>query len=55
MTFAAITVALISGAVVERMKFSAWLAFIPIWITLVYMPIAHWMWGGGWLQTVGYS
>jgi Amt family ammonium transporter len=36
MTFAAITVALISGAVVERMKFSAWLAFIPIWITLVY-------------------
>ena len=45
MTFAAITVALISGAVVERMKFSAWLAFIPIWITLVYMPIAHWMWG----------
>ena len=55
MTFAAITVALISGAVVERMKFSAWLAFIPIWITLVYMPIAHWMWGGGWLATDGCS
>jgi Amt family ammonium transporter len=53
MTFAAITVALISGAVVERMKFSAWLAFIPIWITLVYMPIAHWMWGGGWLEQMG--
>ena len=53
MTFAAITVALISGAVVERMKFSAWLAFIPIWATLVYMPIAHWMWGGGWLQQMG--
>jgi len=53
MTFAAITVALISGAVVERMKFSAWLAFIPIWITLVYMPIAHWMWGGGWLAKLG--
>jgi Amt family ammonium transporter len=53
MTFAAITVALISGAVVERMKFSAWLAFIPIWITLVYMPIAHWMWGGGWLAKMG--
>jgi len=53
MTFAAITVALISGAVVERMKFSAWLAFIPVWATLVYMPIAHWMWGGGWLAQMG--
>ncbi len=53
MTFAAITVALISGAVVERMKFSAWLAFIPVWATLVYMPIAHWMWGGGWLAKMG--
>ncbi len=53
MTFAAITVALISGAIVERMKFSAWLAFIPIWITIVYMPIAHWMWGGGWLAQMG--
>jgi len=53
MTFAAITVALISGAVVERMKFSAWLAFIPVWITIVYMPIAHWMWGGGWLAQMG--
>ena len=53
MTFAAITVALISGAVVERMKFSAWLAFVPIWATLVYMPIAHWMWGGGWLAKMG--
>ena len=53
MTFAAITVAFISGAVVERMKFSAWLAFIPIWATLVYMPIAHWMWGGGWLAQMG--
>lgn len=53
MTFAAITVALISGAVVERMKFSAWLAFIPVWATLVYMPVAHWMWGGGWLAQLG--
>lgn len=49
MTFAAITVALISGAIVERMKFSAWLAFVPLWFTLVYLPIAHWVWGGGWL------
>ena len=53
MTFAAITVALISGAVVERMKFSAWLAFVPIWITLVYIPVSHWMWGGGWLAQLG--
>ena len=53
MTFAAITVALISGAIVERMKFSAWLAFIPIWLTLVYIPVAHWMWGGGWLFQMG--
>jgi Amt family ammonium transporter len=43
MTFAAITVALISGAVVERMKFSAWLAFIPLWFTLVYIPVCHWV------------
>ncbi|MTK64293.1 MAG: ammonium transporter [Methanobacterium sp.] len=53
MTFAAITVALVSGAIVERMKFSAWLAFVPIWITLVYLPIAHWVWGGGWLAQMG--
>lgn len=53
MTFAAITVALISGAIVERMKFSAWLAFIPVWLTLVYLPIAHWIWGGGWLFQMG--
>jgi len=53
MTFAAITVALISGAIVERMKFSAWLAFVPLWLTLVYLPIAHWVWGGGWLFQMG--
>ncbi|BDZ72053.1 ammonium transporter [Methanobacterium petrolearium] len=53
MTFAAITVALISGAIVERMKFSAWLAFVPLWLTLVYIPIAHWVWGGGWLAQMG--
>lgn len=53
MTFAAITVALISGAIVERMKFSAWLAFVPIWLVLVYVPIAHWMWGGGFLAQLG--
>ena len=53
MTFAAITVALISGAVVERMKFSAWLAFVPVWLTLVYVPVAHWVWGGGFLAQLG--
>lgn len=53
MTFAAITVALISGAVVERMKFSSWMVFVPAWITLVYLPISHWVWGGGWLAQLG--
>ncbi len=53
MTFAAITVALISGAIVERMKFAAWLAFVPVWLTLVYVPVAHWMWGGGFLAQLG--
>ena len=53
MTFAAITVALISGAIVERMKFSAWLAFAPLWLTFVYLPVSHWIWGGGWLAQLG--
>lgn len=53
MTFAAITVALISGAIVERMRFSAWLAFVPVWLTLVYIPVAHWVWGGGFLAKMG--
>jgi ammonium transporter, Amt family len=54
MMFAAITVALIVGSVVERMKFSAFLIFSLVWATLVYDPIAHWVWGvGGWLRTLG--
>jgi Amt family ammonium transporter len=53
LTFAAITVALISGALVERMKFRAWMLFIPLWLTVVYLPIAHWVWGGGWLAQLG--
>jgi len=53
MAFAAITVALISGAVVERIKFGAWMLFIPLWLTLVYLPVAHWVWGGGWLAQLG--
>ena len=52
-TFAIITAALISGAIVERMRFSAYLAFISIWALAVYSPIAHWVWGGGWLAKMG--
>jgi len=53
MTFAAITVGLIAGAFVERMKFSAWLIFGALWFTLVYAPVAHWIWGGGFLSQLG--
>jgi len=52
-TFAIITAALISGAVVERMRFSAYTVFITLWALLVYAPIAHWVWGGGWLAQWG--
>lgn len=51
--FAIITPALISGAIAERMKFSAYVLFILLWATFVYDPTAHWVWGGGWLQTMG--
>lgn len=52
--FAIITPALISGAIVERMRFRAYLAFILLWSLLVYAPLAHWVWGaGGWLQRLG--
>ena len=53
LTFAAITVALISGAYIERMKFSAWVLFSFLWFTLVYVPVAHWIWGGGFLAKKG--
>ncbi len=49
--FAAITPALLAGAFAERIKFKAYLIFIIFWSTLVYSPIAHWVWGGGWLHT----
>jgi Amt family ammonium transporter len=49
MMFAIITVALISGAVSDRMKFGGWLLFAFAWFTLVYVPVAHWVWGGGWI------
>lgn len=52
-TFAIITPALISGAVVERMRFNAYLAFISLWVVLVYAPVAHWVWGGGFLASMG--
>jgi Amt family ammonium transporter len=52
-TFCIITAALISGAIVERMRFSAYLTFICLWSVLVYAPIAHWVWGGGWLADMG--
>jgi Amt family ammonium transporter len=52
-TFCIITAALISGAIVERMRFSAYLTFICLWALLVYAPIAHWVWGGGWLADMG--
>jgi Amt family ammonium transporter len=52
-TFAIITAALISGAVVERMRFGPYVAFIVLWTLLVYAPLAHWVWGGGWLMSRG--
>ncbi|MCA9470894.1 MAG: ammonium transporter [Nitrospirales bacterium] len=51
--FAGITVALISGAVAERMKFSAFILFSIVWVTFIYAPLAHWVWGGGWLAGFG--
>jgi len=53
MTFAIITVAIITGSIAERMKFSAFVAFITIWSVVVYAPITHWVWGGGWLGSDG--
>jgi Amt family ammonium transporter len=52
-TFAVVTAVLIAGAVVERMRFGAYLAFIGAWSLLIYAPLAHWVWGGGWLGQLG--
>jgi Amt family ammonium transporter len=52
-TFCIITAALISGAIVERMRFSAYVTFIALWSVVVYAPLAHWVWGGGWLADLG--
>ena len=53
MTFAIIAPALIIGAFAERMRFSAVLLFTTLWLLLVYVPVAHWVWGGGWLMAKG--
>ncbi|MFI5977029.1 ammonium transporter [Streptomyces sp. NPDC051452] len=51
LTFAIVTAALVSGAVADRTKFSAWLVFVPLWTLLVYVPVAHWVWGpDGWIR-----
>lgn len=53
MTFACITIALVLGSVVDRMKFSSWLVFTILWVTVVYAPVCHWAWGGGWMAQMG--
>ena len=53
MTFAVITVALVAGSVADRLRFSAFLLFCTFWLLLVYVPIAHWVWGGGFLGSYG--
>ncbi len=53
LTFAIITPALVAGAYAERLRFSAMLLFTALWVTVVYAPVAHWVWGGGWLQKMG--
>ena len=54
LTFAIITPALIVGAFAERMRFSAMLIFMSAWVVIVYFPVAHWVWGGGWLGAMGF-
>ncbi|CAE7214808.1 unnamed protein product, partial [Symbiodinium pilosum] len=53
MTFAIIGAAIISGAVVERIRFSAYAIFIVVWVLAVYVPLCHWIWGGGWIAEMG--
>jgi Amt family ammonium transporter len=53
MTFAGITVALVLGSAVDRMKFSSWIVFTILWVTFIYCPVAHWAWGGGWMGSMG--
>ena len=51
--FAIITPALVTGAFAERMKFGSYVLFIVLWVTIVYAPVAHWVWGGGWIGDLG--
>ncbi|KAB8137464.1 ammonium transporter [Gracilibacillus oryzae] len=51
--FAAITVAIISGGIAGRISFPAWILFSALWVTFIYSPMAHWVWGGGWLYEMG--
>jgi ammonium transporter, Amt family len=53
MTFACITLALVVGSVVDRLRFAAWIVFSVLWVTVVYTPVAHWAWGGGWMENMG--
>nr|WP_315041839.1 ammonium transporter [uncultured Moraxella sp.] len=53
MTFAIITVAILAGSLAERIKFGSFMAFTTIWLVLVYAPVCHWVWGGGWLMNDG--
>lgn len=53
MTFACISVAIILGSVVDRMKFSAWIVFALLWVSFVYTPVCNWAWGGGWMHKIG--
>lgn len=53
LAFAGLTAALVSGGIVGRMKTKAWVLFIILWVTFAYIPLAHWVWGGGWLMQMG--
>nr|WP_221333154.1 ammonium transporter [Nocardia transvalensis] len=54
LTFAILTAALVSGAIADRARFSAWMVYVPLWTLLIYAPIAHWVWGpDGWLSSFG--
>jgi Amt family ammonium transporter len=54
LTFAAVTMAIVTSGMAERIKLSAFLIFALAWVTIVYSPVAHWVWGGGWLQSIGF-
>lgn len=53
LTFCTIAVSILTGSVAERMKFGPFLLFMALWVILVYSPVAHWVWGGGWIHSIG--